>query len=169
MNEAFLIDQLARSAGRIRQLCLDVPDEQARWKPDPQSWSILEVVNHLYDEEREDFRVRLDIILHHPDQAWPSIDPEGWVGERLYNQRDLAESLAGFLQERQESLAWLRSLPAPDWQALCQAPWGDPMAAGDMFAAWVAHDHLHLRQLVELHLAYVALQARPFQVGYAGS
>ena len=27
--------------------------EQARWKPDPASWSAVEVINHLYDEERE--------------------------------------------------------------------------------------------------------------------
>ena len=48
-----MIAQLAIQAGRIRALAEGVSDEQARWKPDAESWSILEVVNHLYDEERE--------------------------------------------------------------------------------------------------------------------
>jgi hypothetical protein len=37
-----------------------------------------------------------------------------------------------------------------------------------MFAAWVAHDLLHSRQLVELHWAWVNLQAGGYPVGYAG-
>jgi hypothetical protein len=51
------LDQLAmhmaQDAERIRGLVGDVSDEQARWKPGPDQWSVLEVVNHLYDEERE--------------------------------------------------------------------------------------------------------------------
>jgi hypothetical protein len=42
------------------------------------------------------------------------------------------------------------------------------MRAGDMFAAWTAHDQLHMRQFVELHRAWLVEQARPYNVGYAG-
>ena len=37
-----------------------------------------------------------------------------------------------------------------------------------MLAAWVAHDLLHLRQLVELHYAWTAQQLQPYSVAYAG-
>ena len=106
----------------------------ARWKPAPDSWSILEVVNHLYDEEREDFRVRLDTILYHPGRPWPPINSTGWVTERAYNQRDLSHYAEAFLKERRKSLAWLRGLETPDWQASVTAPFGQ-ISAGDMFAA----------------------------------
>lgn len=158
---------LLQNSERIRSLLQGVPTEQARWKPDPDSWSILEVVNHLLDEEREDFRVRLDIILHEPDRKMPPIDPEGWVMERRYNDRNLDESLKKFLSERQASLGWLEKIGEPDWQASYQMPFG-PIRAGDMFASWVAHDLLHLRQLVELHRAYMLELVAPFEVGYAG-
>ena len=46
----------------IQAVLAGVDAEQARWKPDADSWSILEVVCHLVDEEREDFRTRLDHI-----------------------------------------------------------------------------------------------------------
>jgi len=63
MNPSYLIGQLGENAGRIAALVRGVTPENVRWKPDPASWSILEVINHLWDEEREDFRVRLGIIL----------------------------------------------------------------------------------------------------------
>jgi hypothetical protein len=167
MDMEFHISQLTIHAETIRSLSLGISAEQARWKPDPESWSILEVVNHLLDEERQDFRVRLDILLHHPGQPWPPINPQGWVMERAYNQRDLAQSVDDFLKEREKSIAWLKGLEKPDWQSSVTAPFGQ-ISAGDMFSAWVAHDLLHLRQMVELHWAYMRQAAEPFKVDYAG-
>ena len=158
---------LVHNAGRIRLLAEDVSPQQARWRPDPDSWSILEVINHLYDEERFDFRVRLEIILQRPDRPFPPIDPQGWVQERRYNERELAPSLQNFLAERRASLAWLEGLDEPNWDAAAQTPFG-LVNAGEMFAAWVAHDTLHMRQLVELHHAYVVRLAGAYSTGYAG-
>jgi hypothetical protein len=161
------ITQMADNARRIRALAEGVSDDQARWKPDPDSWSLLEVVNHLLDEEHEDFRVMLDLALHRPDEPRPRIDPGAWVTEREYNERDLAESLQGFLAAREESLAWLLGLSSPDWEVVYEAPFG-PIRAGDVFASWVAHDLLHIRQLVELHWTYTTHRLRPYKVNYAG-
>ena len=168
MNLDYFVSQMNHNAQTVRQLIAGVSLEQARWKPDPDSWSILEVVNHLYDEEQKDFRVRLDYILHHPDQSWPSIDPGGWVTANRYNQRALEPSVENFLQARKESLAWLKSLSDINWQASYKSPFGI-MTAGDMFASWVAHDLLHIRQLVELKWAYTTRELHPFNAEYAGS
>jgi hypothetical protein len=158
---------MSANAERIRTLASSVSPEQGRWRPDAGSWSILEVVNHLYDEEQYDFRVRLDIILHHPERPWPKIDPQGWVTARDYNGQPLDESLQNFLRERTSSLDWLRSLESPNWEAMYTTAWGQ-MQAGDMLAAWVAHDLLHMRQLVELHHAYTIAQLAPYNSRYAG-
>ena len=167
MDSDRLISQMSQDAERVRALVQGASEQQARWKPNPDSWSMLEVVNHLLDEEREDFRVRLDYTLHRPDQPWPPIDPGGWVTERQYNQQDLEATLAQFRSERDASIAWLRGLSAPDWDTTREAPWG-PIRAGDLFASWVAHDLLHTRQLVELHWAYTAANLAPYRPDYAG-
>jgi len=167
MEITFFTGQLADNARRIEELVRGVNPEAARWKPEPASWSMLEVINHLYDEERADFRVRLDIILHDPQRPWPRIDPQGWVQARNYNERDLAESLANFLTEREKSLGWLGNLQDPDWDAVCETPFGS-MRAGDMFVSWVTHDHLHMRQLVELHRALTIRAAGQYRLEYAG-
>jgi len=167
MDLDLFTQKMDNQAQAIRGLVQGVSDEQARWKPDPESWSILEVINHLYDEEREDFRTHLDCSLHHPERPWSSIDPQGWVTARRYNERDLEQSRDNFLDERRKSLAWLRGLSTPDWEATYAAPFG-PIRAGDLFAGWVAHDLLHLRQLVELHWAYTNRIAQPYVLRYAG-
>lgn len=167
MQFSNLITQMRTQADSIAQLVKDITPEQAHWKPDEESWSILEVINHLYDEEQFDFRVRLDIMLHKPDEKMPPIDPAGWVVDRAYNDRNLVDSVNKFMQEREKSLEWLQGLIAPDWEATYAMPWGD-MRAGDMFAAWVAHDLLHMRQLVELKYQWTVTQIEPYQVRYAG-
>lgn len=167
MNLDYFTTRLSHNADTIRTLIEGVMEDQARWKPSPQEWSILEVINHLYDEEHEDFRRRLDLLLHHPDQPWPDIDPEGWVVERRYNQRDLEASFNDFLQERRYSLSWLKSLSSPAWETTYNHPEIAQLSAKDLLASWVAHDFLHIRQLTELHWQY--LSAKPYIVAYAGA
>ena len=162
-----IMDRMRANADAIAALARDVTEAHMRWKPSADAWSLLEVVNHLYDEEREDFRTRIDYLLHRPGEQAPPIDPEGWAVARSYNQRDPRESLDAFLRERVSSLEWLRGLQDPNWDAEYQAPWG-VLRAGDLLVAWLAHDHLHLRQLNELHYAFLAQQAAPYSVEYAG-
>lgn len=100
MNLQDIVSQMDHNARAIQALVQGCSDQQARWKPDRASWSILEVINHLLDEEREDFRARLELVLDRRDEAWSPIDPQGWGVAQGYNQREL------------ESLAWLRELEA---------------------------------------------------------
>ena len=55
-----LYQELQNSTEMIRALLSGITPEDAQVKPAPESWSILEVVCHLFDEEREDFREHLD-------------------------------------------------------------------------------------------------------------
>jgi hypothetical protein len=168
MNSEAFIAQLETSAGMIRQLVEGVSAEQAGWKFAPKRWSILEVTVHLLDEEREDFRTRLDLLLHKPSAPWPPIDPQGWVTQRGYAQRDLDQSLQDFLKERAHSVRWLRGLDSPDWTAAKKHPVAGSMTAGDMLSSWVAHDFLHIRQLARLHWEFIRHGAQPYSVAYAG-
>lgn len=167
MKAERIFEQLENNPKRIASLASLVSGEQARWRAKPESWSLLEVVNHLLDEERQDFRVRLEYILYRPGENPPPIDPQGWVTGRKYNERDLDESLKGFLVEREQSLGWLKGLTKPDWQTSAPTPWGS-ITAGDMLVAWASHDTLHLRQLVELQHDWIVHLAAPFSGEYAG-
>ncbi|MGI8838194.1 MAG: DinB family protein [Pyrinomonadaceae bacterium] len=167
MNLDYVIDRMEANARVFESLVKGVSAEQSRWKPAPDKWSIIEVVNHLYDEEMEDFRQRLELVLTDPAFDWPPIAPQEWVKTRAYGERDVNESLDNFLRERQKSLAWLRSLRAPNLESRHEREAGS-LSAGDLLASWLAHDFLHIRQLTRLHWQYLTAIASPFQTDYAG-
>ncbi len=168
MDFEYLKRLMVQHAGIIRQLTEAVTPEQARWKPDAETWSMLEIVNHLYDEEREDFRAHLGVILNKSEEGWGHFNPFESVTALRYNERDLETSVQNFLAERRASLAWLEGLGTPDWEVSMPAPWGADISAGDMFASWVIHDQWHIQQLVQIRRAYVIAQVAPYDVGYAG-
>ena len=151
----------------IRALIANISQEEAQIKPTVEDWSILEVISHLYDEEREDFREHLDFILHRQNEEWHSIDPQDWVVSRKYNEQNFIEMQIKFFEERRKSLDWLIDLSNANWDITYTSEYGS-VPAGEMFAAWVAHDNLHIRQLVELKRVQIERIAQPYGIVYAG-
>lgn len=162
------IDQLTVGAATLQQILSRVQPDQAAWRPRPNVWSLLEVVNHLADEERDDFRRRVALTLESPTRDWPPIDPEGWVSARDYASRDWQGSLEDFATERKRSLEWLANLQAPDWDATHEHPRIGPMRAGDVMLSWIAHDLLHTRQILRLQFDWAVHKGAPYLVDYAG-
>jgi hypothetical protein len=158
---------LAATPGIVEALFDGVDEAGARRRPAPGKWSLLEVLGHLYDEEQEDFRVRLQLTLETPHADWPAIDPEGRVAQRAHNEREPSELLIAFRHERQGSLAWLACVQQADWERAHEHPVLGPLRAGDLLAAWAAHDLLHLQQLMRLRLAALAAQMTPYHLRYA--
>lgn len=168
MDPNVVIDRMKANAAAFKSLAEGIDQTQARWKPAPEKWSILEVVSHLYDEERDDFRRRLGLTLEDPKKKWPPIDPPAWVIERRYNERSLPDSVQHFLEERKKSVEWLKNLKDPDWQAEHEHPSLGRMSAETILVNWLAHDLLHIRQLTGLHWAWLSQQTKPGSLGYAG-
>lgn len=162
-----LYQELTHSTEMIRSLLAGVDQKTAQMKPSKGTWSILEVTCHLYDEEREDFREHLDFILHRQHEEWHSIAPQAWVKLRKYNEQDFGKMKATFFRERAKSLAWLKDIKKADWNITYKSQFGS-MRAGDMFASWVAHDNLHIRQLTELHRWHIEKMTKPYKIRYAG-
>jgi uncharacterized damage-inducible protein DinB len=162
-----LYQELVNSTQMIAALLADISQDEAQIKPNPESWSILEVVCHLFDEEREDFREHLDFILHRQNEEYHVIDPQSWITERKYNEQSFAEIAEKFFAERKQSLEWLRGLSNPNWETTYTSQYGS-VSAGEMFASWIAHDNLHIRQLVELRRSRVERITKPYDIQYAG-
>ena len=159
--------EMVNSTEIIRALTANVSQAEAQIRPTTEDWSILEVMCHLRDEEREDFREHLDFILHPKNREWLKIDPQGWIISRKYNQQNFEEIRGSFFEERRKSLDWLIDLVDVDWDTTCDSEFG-PFSAGEMFACWIAHDNLHIRQLVELQRARIERVTQTHNILYAG-
>ena len=163
-----VIDQFKLNAKIISLLVQNTSEEQMQWKPDGK-WSMLEVINHLYDEEREDFRERLSSTLADPGREWMPLDPESAVTERNYNLRNIDKSLENFLSEREASIKWLLNLSNPPWINVHNHPKLGPMSASSLLYNWLAHDYLHIRQLTKLKYMFLKKDVTPIALDYAGN
>ncbi len=169
MDAGSLIKSLEAFPARLTALVNGVPPQDGRWRPGERQWSILEIVNHLADEEVDDFRRRVQLTLEDPARDWPPIDPEAWALERRHNERDLGESLSRFRDERDASLRNLRALNHPDWSSKHVHPKLGSMRAGDLLAAWTSHDLLHARQIVKRLYQLVQRDCEGYVSDYAGA
>ena len=142
-----IIDQLECNRLIFQALLTDRTPEEYNFRPDKNSWSILEILCHLHDEEREDFRTRVKNTLTTPKKQPPSIDPPGWVTSRNYAQQVYIERLESFLTERRVSVKWLKGLEDPEWKNKYQHPTAGTMTAYSLLANWLAHDYHHIRQI----------------------
>lgn len=167
MHHLTIPTELERNADVFRALLSGLSPEQFTWKPAPDKWCLLEVVCHLYDEEREDFRARIKHTLSTPGEPMPPIDPQGWVSSRSYMQQEYQQRLEDLLCERAASVQWLRSLDAPDWELSHAHPKLGQLSAGLFLHNWLAHDYLHLRQINRLKYEYLAANTT-VNLNYAG-
>ncbi|HYG52876.1 MAG TPA: DinB family protein [Flavobacteriales bacterium] len=151
----YIINELERNASVFSQMLEGVQKEVYAWKPVPERWSLLEIVCHLQDEEREDFRARLKHVLENPDLSLPPIDPPGWVTVRNYAGQDYETMVKKFIDERNESVKWLRSLTNPPLENQHMHSKFGAMSGNLFLSNWLAHDYLHMRQVLKLKFDYL--------------
>lgn len=167
MNYHKVAVELGHNKEAFRGLLYGVDKEQYLWKPSSEKWCLLEVVCHLYDEECEDFRPRVDHVLYHQDQPMEPIDPKEWVISRKYMEQEYEHVLHAFLAERQRSINYLNSLSVPEWDNVHVHPVLGPITASTLLYNWLAHDYHHIRQINELK--YLWLKSRITEpLTYAG-
>ena len=166
MNISYPIEQLSLNKGVFEQLFKVKDKDAALWKPNPDHWCLLQIVCHLVDEETDDFRTRVKTALN-PELPFVPIDPVGWVTARNYMAQDYDTQCAEWLAEREKSLQWLRTLHKADWQSELQHPEMGPISAYRFLANWVAHDHIHIRQILKVKQAYLAYTTGQ-DLSYAG-
>lgn len=137
------------------------------YKPAPDKWCMLEIAGHLLDEERDDFRARLSHILNQVKEPMPFIDPPAWVTEHQYLDQVYETQVNRFLEERTKSINWLQTQIQSDWGLVYLHPKLGLMSAGMLLSNWLAHDYLHIRQILQVKHAWLQ-QYSGESLDYAG-
>ena len=165
----YQISELRRNLEIFKSLFESVHDELIHWKKDEDHWCYLEVICHLLDEEREDFRLRLQTLLNQPEADFISIDPVGWVKDRDYINQEFHEKCQAFYNERSDSLKYLESLDEddPGWFNTKDHKYFGKISPQYFLNNWVTHDYLHIRQLQRIKYDYMDMIA-DHSIEYAG-
>ena len=168
MDFKALCDSLRNAPAVLAPFATNWSEADAHWKPEPGKWCLSEILGHLWSEETDDFRPRVQSTLADATKTWPALDPEATVVERGFASADPAQLFDAWDSERQRSLAWLSEQADADWKRAYQHPSLGPLTAGELLAAWVAHDSLHTRQIAQLAFLKTKRDATPYSTRYAG-
>ncbi len=167
MSPKKITEELQRNKNVFRELLNNIPGESIHWSQNPEKWCLLEVICHLYDEEREDFRTRVKCVMEDPSLPPPSFDPLVWVEARKYKEQNYDRVLSSFLKERENSVEWLKSIKDPEWANAYVHPKLGPMSVYLFLTNWLAHDYLHIRQIIRLKFDYLKWKSGE-SLNYAG-
>lgn len=152
---AYLFAALSGTPDVLDALLARRPADDPLWdaRPDPQRFSLREIVAHLADWEN----VFLDRLVRTRDEESPTlpvIDPEQRAREHDYAHHDPQEDLAQFRAGRERLVGFLRALEPAEWERAGQIVRGDPSISHRVtLEAWavqtLAHDGYHTQQVAQ--------------------
>jgi len=142
------LEVLAATPDILRGLMCELGEEDARWKPAPDRFSVAEVLAHLSHSEGHCYRMRLDRFMNEERPEFESDDAQMHL--HLYRDADPEDELAHFEDQRENNLEFLRSLPKGAASRVAQHQAAGEITLGQMLHEWVLHDLGHIRQIAEL-------------------
>jgi hypothetical protein len=147
-DELPCLDLLRATPAILRGLMSEISDEDARWKPAPDRFSIAEVLAHLSHSEGHCYRARVDKFL---SEEMPELEPdEAQMHLELYKNADPVEQFGRFEDQRETNIELLRGLPAETGARKARHRAAGEITLSQMLHEWALHDLGHVRQIAEL-------------------
>ena len=142
-----LLQALDGAPGQIATIADGLTDEQIRWKPDAEAFSILENVAHMRDLEVMATTVRVRRTLSEANPSLENFDGTAVARAANYNAESLTEALATLTSARRSTIATLFELGS---EALCRTATfvDEPTTLAGVLALLRAHDAEHVEAMV---------------------
>jgi len=131
-------------------LARDFNEPQARVRPAPTAFALVEHAHHLLDLELEGYWVRVRRLLATDRPFLPDLDGAALARERQYIVKPLWAALTRFSAARAASVALLRSIPSSAWSRPGELEGAGPITLAGLVARWAAHDAGHGQELAAL-------------------
>lgn len=134
----------------IEKLVHAATEEQLRWKPSMDRWSISEVLAHLADAETAGFRERIQTMVEQKSPTLQAYDQNAAYAAGKYSGGKPLDHLKSFCHERDRSLSFLRYLPDGALARSGNHSAIGPITVAQLMHEWAFHDLGHIRQIAEL-------------------
>jgi hypothetical protein len=161
------LDHLAATPDIFHALLTGISEEQAALKPQPDRFSIAELLEHLSHIEAHYFRLNADRILSAENHEIEPYDQNAYYAQGAYSDRDVEESLAHWEEQREDNIEFLRGLEPGQLSRTGRHPELGQITLGNLLNEWALHDLGHVRQLAELVRAQLYYpEIGPFKAQY---
>lgn len=142
------LDLLEATPAILRGLMAEISEEDARWKPAADRFSIAEVLSHLSHSEGHCYRERLDRFLA---EERPELEPDdAQMHLEVYKTADPEADFDHFEDQRETNIELLRGLPAEAGSRKALHRAAGEITLANMLHEWALHDLGHIRQIAEL-------------------
>ncbi len=149
LSSAQIAPRMLGNVAALLGMVDEFPNEFWTQRPDPNEWSPLEIVVHLYNSERNVQRTRLQRILDedNPFLVAPPTPPD--PGTLNLDGIDGLVYAHLFAAERIKTLQLLDNLSDNDWTRPARHSVFGPTSLLEMAAFTTRHDRLHINQLCQ--------------------
>ena len=147
-DELPCLELLEATPAILRGLMSEISDDDARWKPAEDRFSVAEVLSHLSHSEGHCYRSRLDRFLA---EDLPEFEPDdAQMHLEIYKNADSEEDFAHFEEQRETNIELLRGLSADAGSRKAMHREAGEITLAQMLHEWALHDLGHVRQVAEL-------------------
>jgi hypothetical protein len=139
---------LTETPARLKAALKGVPKKLLLWTPGPGKWSILEIVAHMRDMERDAYQTRYRRILSEENPALPDLDGDIIALRDDYRSMKLPELLKDWAKLRKENLRLLKSVKSAQWSRIGTHETAGALSMDDFLRRHaVGNDEAHLGQI----------------------
>jgi hypothetical protein len=110
------LETLAATPAALKEALRGVPKKLLLFTPAPGKWSIMEILCHMRDMEREAYLERYTRILAEPEPSLPDVNGDALAIERDYRGQKAADILRDWMRLRRESLRLLKKAKPEQWR-----------------------------------------------------
>lgn len=146
-DPAMLKPQFMGNIAALSGLLAEVKPHQWLQRPDPDEWSIMQILCHLWHAETEVHQRRLRTILTEDDPFIPALPPPGPDIPACHDKGE--EVFERFHGERQKTMDMLAGLDDVDWSRPARHSIFGLTNLLEMALFTAQHDRLHITQLCQ--------------------
>ena len=140
---------LANTLPSLRELTAELGPDEWLHRPNPNEWSITEIICHLRDVDREIHLPRLNSLMIEKEPFMPGVISDVWAIERNYQVQDGQAALATLAASRAELIDLLPPAGSTIWQRHGRHTFFGPTSFLELVCLALEHDILHLTQATE--------------------
>ena len=160
LERAALLHILAETPARLKSALKGVPKKLLLWTPGPGKWSILEIVAHMRDMERDAYLTRYRRILAEENPALPDLDGDVIAIRDDYRSLKLPELMRDWLKARRECLKVLKSVKGARWERVGTHETAGPLSMDVLLRRHaMGNDEAHLGQIEGIKKRAAALES----------
>ena len=140
------LDLLSASPRKIAAPVKGVTKAKLSKRPQPDTWSITEILAHLADVEIVQ-GVRIRMILGSSGTPLQGFDQDVWAGYSNYAKHDPSLSLQAYVTNRERTVRLLKSLSADMWNRFGMHSERGKETVTRVAEMMAGHDINHMRQI----------------------